>query len=343
MEKHFYDFTIRCADDVEVKGHKIILASQTKFFEGLFRQEQEKDFVLLDFTSETVKVCLKYLYTGQLKITGDNVQDLLMIANYLLISPLTTLCSDYILDNIDLTNCLEILSLADGTGNTRLMERALVLICTNIQEIAEKEKFRFVPVHLFRSILQSKKLLIRNSFGVILAGSAPAELIKVCDAYLQVSNLEQTERENLLELCRQNDRDMERVSWRSVEEFGCGSDLPRRERSFSCSGEGEKFIRKIMVKTVIWQGRVVIGYITPLDKRLDLTLVLVTGGLDLTWSDGTEDRIGEGEVGARLEVPQGEHVSCVVGNSGWYVDHLVFISSSGRPLGRTMGFLCWRL
>ena len=40
---------------------------------------------------------------------------------------------------------------------------------------------------------------------------------------------------------------------------------------------------------------------------------------------------------ARLEVPQGEHVSYVVGNAGWYVDNLVFISSSGRPLGRTKG------
>ena len=281
MEKHFYDFIIRCADDVEVKGHKIILASQTKFFEGLFRQEQEKDFVLLDFTSETVKVCLKYLYTGQLKITGDNVQDLLMIANYLLISPLTTLCTDYILDNIDLTNCLGILSLADGTGNTRLMDRAMLLTCSNIQEIAEKEKLGTVPLHLFRSILQSKKLLIRNSFGVILPGSALGELTKVCDAYIQASNLEQTERENLFEICRQNDRDMERVSWRSVEEFGGGNDHPRRERSFSFSGEGQKFIRNIVVKTGIWQGRVVIGYFALLDKRPDYSSRFRRVGSDL--------------------------------------------------------------
>ena len=36
---------------------------------------------------------------------------------------------------------------------------------------------------------------------------------------------------------------------------------------------------------------------------------------------------------ATLEVPEGEHISFVIGNFGWYVDNLVFISSSGRPLG----------
>ena len=52
------------------------------------------------------------------------------------------------------------------------------------------------------------------------------------------------------------------------------------------------------------------------------------------WSDGTEDNVGQGEVAACLEVPQGEHISYVLGNSGWYVDNLVFIASSGMPLGK---------
>ena len=57
------------------------------------------------------------------------------------------------------------------------------------------------------------------------------------------------------------------------------------------------------------------------------------GGLDLGWSDGTEDVVGSGEVVASLEVPHGEHISYVVGNFGWYVDNLSFISSSGMPIG----------
>ena len=62
-------------------------------------------------------------------------------------------------------------------------------------------------------------------------------------------------------------------------------------------------------------------------------MILFVGGLDLGWSDGTEDVIGHGNIAASFEVPLGEHVSYVVGNFGWYVDKLTFISSSGKPLG----------
>ena len=34
-----------------------------------------------------------------------------------------------------------------------------------------------------------------------------------------------------------------------------------------------------------------------------------------------------------IEVPDGEHVSFVIGNSGWYVDSLNFVASSGRTIG----------
>ena len=68
-DKHFYDFEIKCADNIVAKAHKIILASQTKYFEGLLRQE-ETDFVHLDFSGETVNTILQYLYTGGVDITG---------------------------------------------------------------------------------------------------------------------------------------------------------------------------------------------------------------------------------------------------------------------------------
>ena len=35
-----------------------------------------------------------------------------------------------------------------------------------------------------------------------------------------------------------------------------------------------------------------------------------------------------------MEVPDGEHVSFVSGNSGWYIDNLQFMTSSGKRLGQ---------
>ena len=71
--------------------------------------------------------------------------------------------------------------------------------------------------------------------------------------------------------------------------------------------------------TIEWDGRTVIG------------------GISLKWADGTIDTVGTiGEDGNRIcemEVPDGEHISFVIGNSGWYIDSLTFVTSSGRKLG----------
>jgi len=78
-------------------------------------------------------------------------------------------------------------------------------------------------------------------------------------------------------------------------------------------------IRGVMVKLVEWDGRQVVG------------------GIVLFWANGHQDRFGveEDEVeGLRLmEVPEGSHIAFVLGRSGWYVDNLTFVLSTGRVLG----------
>ena len=59
-----------------------MLASQTSYFEGLFRQEAPQE-VTLDFDRGVVAKCLDFLYTGVITIEGGDVQDLLTFANYI--------------------------------------------------------------------------------------------------------------------------------------------------------------------------------------------------------------------------------------------------------------------
>ena len=257
-DKHFYDFEIICGDNVVVKAHKIVLASQTKYFEGLLRQE-ETDSVRLDFSGETVKTIVQYLYTGGLEITGENVQDLLMAANYLLITDLVSHCTKYILWNIDLSNCVEILNLADVTSNDQLIQRTLLAISSNIQEIMKKEEnVKSIPLHLFKKVLQNENLLIRNNHGVVLSKSAGKIILtEICNNYSDINNLGQKDREDLLEITKMEGAGLELTFWKSST-LGT-SDAPRVERKFSCQGNGIKFIERIALKTVLWDNRFVIG------------------------------------------------------------------------------------
>lgn len=104
--------------------------------------------------------------------------------------------------------------------------------------------------------------------------------------------------------------------------MGTASDNPSLVNTVSVKGEGKKFIRHITLCTTEWDERPIIG------------------GLALCWSDGSADTVGSmAEAGSssltEIEVPEGEHVSFVIGNSGWYVDTLTFVASSGRKIGPT--------
>ena len=86
-EKQFYDFKIQCSDGAEVLCHRFILAAQTKYFEGLFRQQPpDTNSVSVNFSGDTIRTCINYLYTGDINIHDDNVQDVLMAAHYFLLN-----------------------------------------------------------------------------------------------------------------------------------------------------------------------------------------------------------------------------------------------------------------
>ena len=64
----------------QIKSHKLILACQSKFFEGFFRRES-KDMVMLDFKQEYVRICIAYMVTGEvnLNIEAEELEGVLEV------------------------------------------------------------------------------------------------------------------------------------------------------------------------------------------------------------------------------------------------------------------------
>ena len=54
----------------QIKSHKLILACQSKFFEGFFRRES-KEMVMIDFKEEYVRICIAYMVTGEVNLNVD--------------------------------------------------------------------------------------------------------------------------------------------------------------------------------------------------------------------------------------------------------------------------------
>ena len=76
------DFTLKSGiDGIEHKAHKIILASQSKYFRGLFRNDPNASCVTLDYENSIISACIEGIYTGTTPLSFDNVQDTLIAAD----------------------------------------------------------------------------------------------------------------------------------------------------------------------------------------------------------------------------------------------------------------------
>jgi len=326
-DKKFYDLMINTRDGAQLPAHKLVLASQTSYFEGLFRQENP-DQVSLNFERTIVQKCLDYLYTGIIVVEGHDVQDILTCANYLAIQDVVDKCEAFIVRNLDTTNCLEVLLFADQISSRKVMKAALDFSSKHFQALATLPSLRSLPVHLHREILKSDSLALYSQFGTLLTDEFREDALE--------KHLQRFE-----DIGVREEGIVRRGEDRVIRESGKGVDYhPSNLAVFGRPGNPhltvENFkvdaldrlspdfpfgnsIRGVMVKLVEWDGRQVVG------------------GIVLFWANGHQDRFGveEDEVeGLRLmEVPEGSHIAFVLGRSGWYVDNLTFVLSTGRVLG----------
>jgi len=326
-DQKFYDLTIKTRDGTQLRAHKLVLASQTSYFEGLFRQENP-DQVSLNFEHTIVQKVLDYLYTGSMVVEGHDVQDVLTCANYLAIQGVVDKCEDFIVRNLDTTNCLEVLLFADQISSTKVMKAALEFSSKHFQALATLPSLRSLPVHLHREILKSDSLALYSQFGTLLTDEFREDALE--------SHLKRFEDVGVREegLVRRGEERVNREFGTGVDYqpsnlavFGRPSDHPVTVETFKVDALDRlspdfpfgNSIRGVMVKVVEWDGRQVVG------------------GIVLLWANGHQERFGvlEDEVeGLRLmEVPEGSHIAFVLGRSGWYVDNLTFVLSTGRVLG----------
>ena len=114
----------------------------------MFRNEK-KDRIEMNISADTLRMVVRTLYTGKTEINIDNVQDMLEASNYLQIKDLNEKCVDFMARNLDVSNCVEVLVLADQLSVDRLLQEAINYIGEHFQKLFEtSEEFKQLPVEL---------------------------------------------------------------------------------------------------------------------------------------------------------------------------------------------------
>ena len=100
-------------DNNQVRAHKSALASGSGYFYSCFvgplkteDRVAEVDLSTIALNAESVEAVVDFLYIGEIDIHDENLEAILKLATFLLISPLVELCIEYMEQNYDLNTLL---------------------------------------------------------------------------------------------------------------------------------------------------------------------------------------------------------------------------------------------
>ena len=139
------DVTLVSKSGSEFKANRNELSAVSPFFSALFNsnmKENKEGIVRLDHITDTVvRDVLKYMHSGSVVITQENVQDLIEAADYLLLTNLQTIAGRFMEKKLSTSNCISIYYFAEKYHCEELVVNTRWFILLNFTAVAESQDF----------------------------------------------------------------------------------------------------------------------------------------------------------------------------------------------------------
>ncbi|KAG7501530.1 kelch 41 [Solea senegalensis] len=144
--------------DRSIPCHRLILAACSPYFRELYfseegKEENKMEIVLENLDPNIIEVIVNYMYSAEIDINDDNVQDILAVANRFQIPSVFTVCVNFLQKKLSMKNCLAIYRLGLMLNCARLAIAARDYIADRFETIAKDEDFlELAPPEMFAII-----------------------------------------------------------------------------------------------------------------------------------------------------------------------------------------------
>ncbi|KAM4606766.1 kelch-like protein 40b [Polymixia lowei] len=159
--------------DKEFPCHRLVLCACSSYFRAIFlsdlEESKKREIVLEDVEPGVMGLILKYLYTSNINITEQNVQDIFAVANMFQIPSIFTVCVSFLQKRLSLSNCLAIFRLGLMLDCPRLAVSARNYACERFQLIVRDEDFLQLGPSELAAILASDTLNVETEETVFEA------------------------------------------------------------------------------------------------------------------------------------------------------------------------------
>lgn len=166
-ENKFVDCHLKVGDR-SFPCHRLIMAACSPYFREIFftedgkEVENTKEVVLEDVNPSILDMIIQYLYSAEIDLTDDNVQDIIAVANRFQIPSVFTVCVNYLQKKLSLGNCLAIFRMGLVLNCPRLAIAARNYIADRFELLYKEEEFLKLAAHELFAIIGGDSLNVER-------------------------------------------------------------------------------------------------------------------------------------------------------------------------------------
>lgn len=145
----FCDWTLKSEDGLSLQVHRVVLISTCPYFRAMFSSGlaecRKESFIVKNVSGVCLKLLIDYLYNGEIELTIKNAKEMLNIANYMCLKHLSRFCLQYLIENANNENCLELWRYSNEIENDEMKNKfkyeCLNLILKDLKSLQENTSF----------------------------------------------------------------------------------------------------------------------------------------------------------------------------------------------------------
>ena len=154
-------------------AHRNILSASCPYFNKLFttdmKEKGNSQVYLEGIQDRALDELLTYFYTGKLKVTQENVEHLVTVSDYFLVSRVKNIACKFLEANLDTSNALYIFTFAEDYNCGSLASASRTFIASNFVEVTKTESFLMLDVNQLSCLLSSDNIIVNKEEEVFEA------------------------------------------------------------------------------------------------------------------------------------------------------------------------------
>uniref|UniRef100_UPI00358E6A1F kelch-like protein 22 isoform X2 n=1 Tax=Myxine glutinosa TaxID=7769 RepID=UPI00358E6A1F len=167
-----YDVTLR-VEGRPLKAHRVVLAAACEYFRGMFarglKEARQEEIIIHEVRFSAMEKLIRFIYTAELELSVEEVQDVLMASVLLQLSPVIEFCCDFLMSWVEAENIPELYQLADVYGLRQLAKQLDTYLLENFSSFSRTDAYRHLPMEKVRFLLNSDKLQVSSEREVFQA------------------------------------------------------------------------------------------------------------------------------------------------------------------------------